>query len=110
MIVTIVRFAEMSDAITVEDAAEAFGGNAHTYLDTPGLLWKAYLRRDDGRQVGGVYWWEDRASAERRFNSGWLAGVTEKYGRAPVIEWFDAPVIADARNGVVLTDPPPSRD
>ncbi len=106
MIVTVVRFPETDESISLDEAAENFGGNAHTYLDTPGLLWKAYLRRDDGLQVGGVYWWTDRASAEARFNPGWRDGVTAKYGHAPTIEWFDAPVIADARNNVVLTEPP----
>ncbi len=106
MIVTVVTFPETTEAISIEDAAEQFGGNAASYLDTPGLLWKAYLRREDGRQVGGTYWWTDRASAEARFNPGWLEGVTKKYGQAPTIEWFDAPVVADARNNVVLTEAP----
>lgn len=106
MIVTVVRFPPTTEPISLEHATEKFGGNAQSYLDTPGLLWKAYLRSEDGLTVGGTYWWTDRASAEARFNPGWLAGVTEKYGHPPSIEWFDAPVVADARNGVVLTEAP----
>ncbi len=95
--------------MTVEEARERFGTNAHTYLDVPGLLWKAYLLSDDGLTVGGNYWWRDRASAEAAFNDGWLAGVAEKYGAPPTIEWFDAPVVVDPRFDMVRVDAPPPR-
>lgn len=113
MIVTIVRFpvseSEPGDFLTVQDARERFGTNAHTYLDVPGLLWKAYLLSEDGRTVGGTYWWADRSSAEAKFNSGWLAGVTEKYGTPPSVEWFEAPVVVDPRFNTIRVDPPPAR-
>lgn len=103
MIVTVVRFPPGTEPIGLEEAREQFGANASSYLTVAGLLFKAYLRREDGLQVGGVYWWADRASAEAKFNDGWLAGVTAKYGHAPTIEWFDAPVAVDPRAGQVLT-------
>ncbi len=103
MIVTIVRFAPSEQPLTANEARELFLSNAASYLDVPGLACKAYLRSDDGLVVGGCYWWTDRASAEARFNADWLAGVTEKYGTAPTIEWFDAPVIVDGRAGEVIS-------
>lgn len=112
---TIVRFppeaaeAENTGPLTVDQARDRFGTNAHTYLDVPGLLWKAYLLSDDGLTVGGTYWWSDRASAEAKFNAGWLAGVTKKYGAAPTVEWFEAPVVVDARFNIVRIDPPPAK-
>lgn len=111
MIVTIVRFEPDPDEreISVEEARARFGGNAVDYLDVPGLLWKAYLLGEDGRTVGGTYWWTDRQSAENKFNAGWFAGVTEKYGRAPTVEWFEAPVVVDARFDVVRVDAPPQK-
>lgn len=108
VIVTIVRFPPTDEAIGVEEARARFGTNATSYLETPGLLWKAYLRSDDGRSVGGVYWWRDRASAEARFTEGWREGVTAKYGAPPRIEWFDAPVVVDNRTDSVHTVAPPS--
>ena len=95
--------------MTVEEARVAFGGNAASYLDVPGLLWKAYVLSEDGTSVGGTYWWTDRAAAEAKFNDGWLAGVTKKYGAAPTIEWFHAPVVADARFDMVRVDAPPAK-
>ncbi|MEM7272126.1 MAG: monooxygenase [Actinomycetota bacterium] len=112
MIVTVVRFrapTEPGPALTVDQARERFGANATSYLDVPGLLWKAYLLAEDGRTVGGTYWWVDRASAEAKFNDGWRAGVTEKYGAAPTIEWFEAPVVVDARFDMVRVEAPPAR-
>lgn len=108
---TIVRFAPDPDAdeLTVAEARDRFGTNAVDYLDVPGLLWKAYLLGEDGRTVGGTYWWADRASAEAKFNDGWLAGVTKKYGAPPTVEWFDAPVVVDARFDVVRVTAPPTK-
>ena len=102
--------ADSADPMTVDEARKRFGINAHTYLDVPGLLWKAYLLSEDGRSVGGTYWWADRASAEAAFNPGWRAGVTEKYGAEPLVEWFDAPVVVDPRSNMVRVEAPPEDD
>ncbi len=110
MIVTIVRFpasARGTNPTTVEEARELFGTSASTYLDTPGLLWKAYLRSEDGTKLGGVYWWRDRSSAEAKYNDGWILGVTKKYGAPPVIEWFDAPVVVDIATQTIRVEAPP---
>lgn len=106
MIVTIVRFPATADPISLDDARDKFGANAATYLDVPGLLFKAYLRSEDGHQVGGVYWWSDRGSAEAKYNEGWQAGMLAKYGSLPDIEYFDVPVAVDPRSGTVLTTAP----
>ncbi len=105
MIVTVVRF-DLPEPVGLDEARTNFGANAASYLDVPGLLFKAYLRGEDGTVAGGVYWWVDRASAEAKFNDGWLAGVTAKYGAPPTVEWFDAPVIVDPVHQVIRTEPP----
>ncbi|MEZ5229103.1 MAG: YdhR family protein [Acidimicrobiales bacterium] len=105
MIVTVVRF-QLTEPVSLDDARDQFGSNAASYLDVPGLLFKAYLRGENGETAGGAYWWADRASAEAKFNADWLAGVTAKYGAPPSIEYFDAPVIVDAQHGVIRTEPP----
>lgn len=106
MVVTIVKFPPTADSITVDEAREKFGGNAESYLGVPGLLFKAYVRSEDGHQVGGVYWWSDRASAEAKYNKDWQAGMLAKYGSLPDIEYLDAPVVVDPRAGAVFTEPP----
>lgn len=108
MFVTIVRFPE-SDALTLAESRTKFSESAASYLEVPGLLWKAYLRSEDGASVGGVYWWRNRASAEAKFNDGWLAGVSAKYGAEPQIEWFDAPVVVDTQSQSIQVDVPPTR-
>ncbi len=106
MIVTIVRF-PAGAPISLHEARTKFGANASSYLDVPGLLWKAYLRSEDGTKVGGVYWWSDRASAEAMYSDEWLAGLTEKYGAGPQIEWFDTPVVVDTRTQSIHVEAPP---
>ncbi len=105
VIITVVRF-PLTKAMDHEQARSAFGQTAATYLDVPGLILKAYIRSDDGMSVGGVYWWADRESAEAKYNDGWLAGVTEKYGAAPIIEWFDTPVVVDPIQQMIRVTPP----
>lgn len=106
MIVTIVRF-PATEVVSLDEARKRFGSNAASYLDVPGLLWKSYLRSEDGTTVGGVYWWQDRSSAEAKYNEGWLAGMVEKYGSPPTIEWFDAPVVVDVRSQSIHVEAPP---
>lgn len=105
MIVTVVRFAG-GDLLGLPEATARFGASASSYLEVPGLLWKAYLLSDDGRTVGGAYWWRDRASAEAALDDEWREGVTAEYGRPPTIEWFEAPVVVDRVSGCVRLGPP----
>lgn len=67
-----------------------------TYRQVPGLLMKAFTLSDDGR-FGGLYLWQDAASAERWFNAGWQKQARERYGAGPRIEWFDTPILLPSR-------------
>ena len=67
-----------------------------TYRQVPGLLLKAFTLSDDGR-FGGLYLWQDAASAERWFNAGWQQQARERYGAVPRIEWFDTPILLPSR-------------
>lgn len=113
MFVTVVRFPaplnEDGAPPTVDQVRQIFGQNAASYLDVPGLLWKAYVLAADGSTVGGVYWWADRASAEARFDDAWRATMTEKYGTPPVIDWLAAPVVVDNRFDMVRTQAPTTK-
>ena len=104
MILAIVRFPGATTE-TLSEATEIFSESAARYLDVPGLIGKAYVRYDDGT-VGAAYWWTDRNAAQARFNPGWIEGVTEKYGAAPIVEFCDPPVVVDNLTGTIRTTPP----
>lgn len=94
MIMALVQF-PLAHPVSLEEATEMFEGSAPKYKDLPGLKRKHYLRSEDGKTVGGAYFWESRAAAEAVYNENWIAFVTDKYGAPPVIAYFDNPVIID---------------
>ena len=71
------------------------------YEDCPGLhavkriFAEAIHLLADGRVAGGVYMWKDRASAERFYSGPWRAGIVERYGNAPRIQYFETVALAD---------------
>lgn len=105
MIVTIVRIPSVGP-LTVDEARALFAKNAAGYLEVPGLVEKTFLLSDDGQEAGAVYLWRDREAAEAQFNADWVDRVTAKYGAAPHVEYFSAPVLVDCTNQVLRTDPP----
>ena len=105
MIVTVVRI-KGAGPLSVDEAQALFSQNAAGYLEVPGLVAKTFLLSEDGQDTGAVYWWRDRESAEAKFNPGWFEGVGAKYGAAPVVEYFDAPVHVDPVNQIVRVEPP----
>ena len=55
------------------------------------------------RTGGGVYLFNSRADAERLYDAAWRAGLRERLGVEPSIEYFDSPVIVDNDAGAVST-------
>jgi len=94
MILAVVEF-ELETPVTLADAAVMFEGSAPKYKGLPGLVRKHYIRSEDGLRVGGVYFWQSRAAADAVYNAEWREFVTDKYGKAPVIRFFDNPVTVD---------------
>ncbi len=79
-----------------EEQAIAGGtSTAPTYrgLAEKGLIRKDYLNGDCG--TGGVYLWESRAAAEAWFTSDRVQMLTEKFGAAPTLTWYDTHVTVD---------------
>jgi len=69
------------------------------YEKLPGLVYKAFsLARADG-QFGGIYLWQDRASAEAWFSPAWFARVDKERGAKGEVRYFDAPVVLDNTPG-----------
>jgi heme-degrading monooxygenase HmoA len=94
MIIAVVEF-ELGKSVTLDEAARMFEGSAPKYRGLPGLLRKHYIRSEDGQTVGGVYIWKSREAADAVYNDEWRSFVTDKYGQAPVVRFFDNPVSVD---------------
>ncbi|MCW2285781.1 hypothetical protein M2323_002330 [Rhodoblastus acidophilus] len=94
MIVTHVKFA-LSKPMTLEEAKTKFEGTAPKYRGREGLLRKTYLLSEDGLTAGAVYFWGDRAAAERLYTEAWRETVTQVYGVAPEISFYHAPVTVE---------------
>ncbi len=77
---------------------------APTYrgLAAKGLIRKDYLNGDAG--TGGVYLWESRAAAEAWFTPERQAMLTEKFGAAPTLTWYDTHVTVDNVKGETRVD------
>src|SRR5208337_2903758 len=64
MILTHVKFS-LAKPMTLDEATAIFERTAPKYKGREGLLRKTYLLSEDGLTAGAVYFWKDRASAER---------------------------------------------
>ena len=106
MITALVQF-DLSSPITLAEATRRFESSAPKYRNLPGLVRKYYVVAEDGRHAGGVYLWESRQAAEAVYSGEWRERVTALYGGAPVITWFETPVIVDnAAGGTIAIDYP----
>lgn len=101
MITALVQLA-LAEPIALEDMTRLSEANAPLYKDRQGLIRKYYVRSEDGSTVGGVYLWETRADADACYDDAWRTRVTESYGSAPTISWFDTPVIVDNRHDEIV--------
>jgi heme-degrading monooxygenase HmoA len=70
-----------------------FNAALPAYRAVAGLLRKQFIIGEGGQRFGGLYLWQDEASARAWFNEAWSARVLQRYGQAAVIEWFDTPVL-----------------
>ncbi len=94
MITAIVPF-KLPANIDAAKAAELFRGSAPKYQALKGLVRKYYLFDAESRTGGGCYLWESREAAERVYNAEWRKMITDRYGSAPEISYFETPVIVD---------------
>jgi hypothetical protein len=100
MIVTIVTF-RLPKPTTLAEITTTFQSTAPKYQGVPGLLRKTYFLSEDGTRAGGIYHWQSRADAERLYTADWIKFVEGKYGTAPQIEYLNAPVMVDNRDGSI---------
>lgn len=102
MITAIVTFT-LRQRIDRAEAVARFQSTAPNYRGLAGLVRKYYLF-GDGDTVAGVYLWESRTAAEKFYDAKWRAMVTEKYGAAPDVRYFDTPVIVDNVSDQILIE------
>jgi heme-degrading monooxygenase HmoA len=67
------------------------------YRAVPGLLRKHFIVSEQGT-LGGVYLWQDEASAKAWFSESWHQKVRTIYGVDARIEWFDTPILLPSKN------------
>ncbi len=101
-VTAVVRF-PFPEVKTEEELIASFESSSALYRDVPGLLRKYYLMSDDVRTGGGVYLFESRADAERLYDDAWRAGLRERLGVEPNVEYFESPVIVDNEVGAIST-------
>ena len=89
-----------------EAIRDLFAQVARSYIGVPGLIRKYFGFSEDARSVIGIYLWETHESAEAFYTDEWMAGVTERWGAAPVRQDWIVPVVAESTAGEVLTGGP----
>lgn len=103
MITALVQF-KLPQTVTREKARELFSSTAPNYREVPGLIRKYYVLSEDGAAAGGVYLWRSREDAERLYTRDWERSIQERYGSAPVVTYFESPVVVDNEAGSIQTD------
>ena len=68
------------------------------------MIRKHYFLSEAGDRSGGIYLWENKAAAEACYTPEWQAMVTEKYGKAPEIQYLENPVTVDNLKSVIETN------
>jgi heme-degrading monooxygenase HmoA len=75
-----------------------------THRAIPGLLRKHFLIADNGASFGGLYLWQDEASAKAWFNVAWHERVRKTYGQTAAVDWFDTPILLPTRDAANLPE------
>ena len=94
MITALVQF-PLKEGTTLEQARDAYEGSAPKYRGLAGLVRKYYLFDAETGIGGGCYLWESREAAESFYDDAWKRFITDRYGAAPNIAYFETPVVVD---------------
>jgi hypothetical protein len=83
---------------------EQFQNVAGNYLGVPGLIRKYFGFTEDAASVIGIYLWETKAAADDFYSDDWKAGVTERWGAAPLRQEWVVPVVAESAAMRIVTE------
>ncbi len=89
------------------DACRAhFHKIAPGFRSAHGLISKHFIWSESG-WAGGVYQWETLADAKAFYSGPWLAGIVERYGMQPQVEYYEVFAVTDNVRGAVdlFTEP-----
>lgn len=75
-----------------ERIAQGFAASAAGFQKVLGLLRKYFITTADGK-FGGIYLWNDEASANAWFTPAWRDRIVKEYGQRASLEWFDTPIL-----------------
>ena len=105
MITATVRY-KLPPHIDYAACREHFHRIAPGFQQVKGLLSKHFIWSESG-WAGGVYQWERLDDARAFYSGPWLAGIVERYGMHPHIEFYEVFAVTDNARGTVelLTEP-----
>jgi hypothetical protein len=100
MIVELVLF---NNPPGLERAAEIAGARAvvDKWRANPDLLRKQFMRSEDGKVGGAVYYWKSRAAADAAHGPEWQAAVKARTGSEPTRQFFELFLVVDNEAGTV---------
>jgi hypothetical protein len=90
--------------LTIPAIEKLFAEVAGNYLGIPGLVRKYFGFTEDGKSVIGIYLWTSRTAADAFYSPEWMAGVTQRWGAAPVKSEWTVPVVAECAEGKLVND------
>jgi hypothetical protein len=88
----------MPAGLSRETLIAAFRASIPTYRAVEGLQRKYFIITADGR-MGGIYLWRSLTDAQAHFTPAALAAARTRYGAAPVLEWFEVPLVVAGQTG-----------
>lgn len=91
MIVTFVTYP--AKALPPAESRQLLHEVAPRFQQIPGLLRKYFI--GDGKTAGGVYVWQDQASANNYLDEGWSQRMAASYGGQPEVAYFDCSGLVD---------------
>ena len=99
MITATVRY-KLPPHIDHEACREHFHTIAPGFRQAKGLISKHFIWSESG-WAGGVYQWSTLEDAKAFYSGPWLAGIVERYGMEPHIEYYEVLALTDNTRGTV---------
>jgi hypothetical protein len=103
-VITAIVTYSLPPAIGLVECKAHYERIAAGFGDAPGLIRKQFIWSESG-VAGGVYLWRTLSDAKKFYQGPWLAGILERYGTYPHIEYFETLAITENPGGrVILPD------
>jgi hypothetical protein len=100
MIVELVFF-DNPPGLSRETELEGARAVVEKWRANPDLLRKHFMRSEDGRVGGAVYYWKSRAAADAAHGPEWQAAVKASTGSEPRRQFFELFLVVDNETGTV---------